>query len=373
MQEVVHYILSWLLYGQDSAIAHIRYTSHLDADSPCLITILGDGLERPLHYPNLSQPEVEQLPNGHYVIHTDLIYNTFFFISRAEEVLNTQRDEHHRFLARYSRYSHTDWQTPLLDEYSDLLLRLLHLPQPQPGFSAVYLTHDIDTLTQYRHLRGAIGGILRGHVQEVLAAWKDIHKDPVYTFPWLIEQEKGFDTIYFIKHTSGRGVDYPQYCLHGRDFRTTVHLLQQTGATLGIHSSAYASYPLPKGTIHRSHYLSCSISRMQQLVDSGYTDDYTMGFADLAGFRLQTTRPVRWINPYTLHLSPLTLHPLTIMDCTLSNANYMNLNEDDAFVCAKELIETVRHHHGEVNLLWHNSIFGTAYHTSLYPKILSLL
>ena len=113
---------------------------------------------------------------------------------------------------------------------------------------------------------------------------------------------------------------------------------------------------------------------MQRLADAGITDDFTMGFADEAGFRLQTTRAVRWINPQTMRLTSLTLHPLTVMDGTLSNADYMNLNEDEAYFLCERLFSKVQMHHGDLCLLWHNSIFAeTPYHRSLYPKLLQLI
>ena len=70
---------------------------------------------------------------------------------------------------------------------------------------------------------------------------------------------------------------------------------------------------------------------MQALVAAGITDDYTMGFADKAGFRLQTTRPVRWLDPVTFELTDLVLHPLTVMDTTLASEQYMHLDEEQDF------------------------------------------
>ena len=68
------------------------------------------------------------------------------------------------------------------------------------------------------------------------------------------------------------------------------------------------------------------------------------------------------------------LHPLTIMDCTLSNQNYMNLREDEAFFLCQQLIDKVHMHHGELCLLWHNSdINDSSYHKALYPKSLQML
>ena len=56
------------------------------------------------------------------------------------------------------------------------------------------------------------------------------------------------------------------------------------------------------------------------------TDDFTMGYPDVAGFRLGTSRPVHWINPENKRISPLILHPLAIMECSLNEPVYMNLD-----------------------------------------------
>ena len=103
-------------------------------------------------------------------------------------------------------------------------------------------------------------------------------------------------------------------------------------------------------------------------------EDFTMMFPDHVGFRLQTTRAVRWINPKTMTLTNLVLHPLTVMDCTLSNANYMNLSEDEAYFECQRLFEKIQQNGGEVVILWHNSNpAGNAYHRCLYPKLLEVI
>ena len=75
-----------------------------------------------------------------------------------------------------------------------------------------------------------------------------------------------------------------------------------------------------------------------------------------------------------MQLTSLTLHPLLVMDNTLSQANYMNLTEDEAYFLCERLIAKIKMHHGDVCLLWHNSIINDeTYHKSLYPKVLALL
>ena len=380
MKEIIDYILTWLCYGDEEAAKRVAYTDDEKALEDHDVIIVPNGLlGKELVVPELKRPIVEEPAKGKTIIRTDLVYAVFFFTSRAEELINSQRDEHGRFAARYSILSQKSrLQIPRLDEYARLLLKQLDLPLPSSGFGHIYLTHDIDAISRYRSLRGALGGIRRGETKAVLAALHDIHNDPLYTFPWLIEQDakvRKADAIYFVKRTKGRGFDYPQYCLWGRDFKRLKHMLRHNNVYLGVHGSYYGSIPkIEYSKMFRAHYLRSSIEHMQALADAGYTDDFTMGFADQAGFRLQTSRAIRWINPQTMQLTNLTLHPLLAMDNTLSQDNYMHLTEDEAYFLCERLIDKVRLHHGDLCLLWHNSnLTKDTYNKSLYPKILQLL
>ena len=396
MKEIVDYIIQFLLYGHAEAAKQVGYTANEAEWQNYRVVIVPNGqLGKEIVMPELdccaveryavvgrsASPEDEAITR--YIIRTDIVYNTFFFISRAEELINTQRDEHGRFLAKYSILGQNNrLMIPTVDEYARMLMKLLDLPLPTPSFSQIYLTHDVDTIAHYRHLRGAIGGIVRGEWRKVMASLRDIHNDPAFTFSWLIAQDKkveGAERIYFVKDTMGKGYDYPQYKLDGKDFETAEQLIENSGAKIGWHGSYYGGDKAnrllgDKAGLHRSHYLRCSIDQMQRLAEVGVTDDFTMMFPDQVGFRLQTTRAVRWINPKTMTLTELVLHPLTVMDCTLSNSNYMNLSEDEAYFECQRLFDKVHQNAGEVVILWHNTIIAdNGYHRSLYPKLLNLL
>ena len=395
--QIVNYLINWLCYNDEQLAKRVAYTAdEKELETHDVLIVPNGSLGNRIVLPDMGKVVVETPVKGKAIIRTDILYNAFFFISRAEETFNTERDEHNRFAARFSLLGHNNrLHIPMLDEHARLLLKLLNAPQPEEGFHHIYLTHDIDAITRYRSFRGALGGIRRGEWQQVKSALRDIHHDPIYTFPWMIEQDKRLTSnspkdgltsiIYFVKDTPGKGYDYPQYNLHGSEFKQLKKMLLDSGAQLGLHSSYYG---LENGKVsrlpsfqssnhqifHRSHFLNCSLRQMMQLVKAGITDDFTMGFADCAGFRLQTTRAVRWINPLTYQLTPLTLHPLTVMDCTLSNAGYMNLNEDEAYFLCERLLAKVKMHHGDLCLLWHNSSFTPdTYHQSLYTKLLQLL
>ena len=389
MKEIVDYIIQFLLYGNEEAAKQVGYTAdEAEWQNYRVVIVPNEHLGKEIVMPDFREAKGERLEakgteQPTWIIRTDIVYNTFFFISRAEEVMNTERDEHGRFLAKYSILGQNNrLMIPTVDEYARMLMKLLDLPLPTPSYSQIYLTHDIDTIAHYRHLRGAIGGIVRGEWRKVIDSLRDIHNDPAFTFSWLIAQDKkveGAECIYFVKDTLGKGYDYPQYKLGGKDFETAEELIENSGAKIGWHGSYYGGDKAnrllgDKAGLHRSHYLRCSIDQMQRLAEVGVTDDFTMMFPDQVGFRLQTTRSVRWINPKTIQLTHLNLHPMTIMDCTLSNDNYMNLSEDEAYFECQRIFEKIHQNAGEVVILWHNTNpTKNSYHRILYPKLLNLL
>jgi hypothetical protein len=182
--------------------------------------------------------------------------------------------------------------------------------------------------------------------------------------------------------------DRPQYNLRGRDMRQLFSLMKEHGYKAGLHSS-YAAGMNPSLisaekarledalglpiTANRHHFLAAREPEdMETLADVGFTDDFTMGYADVAGFRLGTARAVKYINPVTLKLSDtLTLHPLNIMDSTLNSAKYMNLTASAAEEYCRNLIIEVSNNYGSLTLLWHNTSFAEdSYLRDLYIKLI---
>jgi hypothetical protein len=123
----------------------------------------------------------------------------------------------------------------------------------------------------------------------------------------------------------------------------------------------------------RNHYLrTCIPDNFISLQEVGILHDYTVGYADCVGFRLGTCRPVRFISPTTLQVEHIMVHPLAIMDVTLSN--YMQLSYQQALETSLQIIEQVRKYQGELVLLWHNtSLTRNAYHRQLYKNIIAQL
>ena len=131
----------------------------------------------------------------------------------------------------------------------------------------------------------------------------------------------------------------------------------------------------PQGFRH-NQLASCEPEDLLQAYVSGFRHDFTMGYADVVGFRLGTCRPVRFINPNTRLLTDLVLHPLILRDLTLSDSRYMGLSQAEAEQVATELIHTTARYHGELTMLWHNDLLSQQthpWHSVLYRSLLRLI
>lgn len=322
------------------------------------------------------------------VVHADLPASAFFLMTRYEEMWQTDRDVHNRFDAQHALAQRAGFlHRPLVDEYGTLIRKWLvglgcHLISAKKGFGKIYLTHDVDTLDYYHHLRGTLGGIKRiimgGNEKwmDILRSWIDINNDVAYTFPWLLEQDKKLSEaeIFFFIKAAGKErnlYDRPVYDLQTRSLQGFNAFCTENTCKIGLHAS-YASggnatliteekkrleEAFQKNvTANRYHYLrTCSVDDMQALADAGIMDDFTMAFADRIGFRMGTSRPFKWINPKTMSLTNLTIHPMSVMECTLMSPNYMNLQYSQAIEQIKQLMDKIYQYNGEVVLLWHNT------------------
>lgn len=357
-----------------------------------------------------GQPKVEKHGQT-LVVYADIIASTFFLISRYEELVNAVRDAHGRFPGRSSVPFRGEFMhRPIVDEYGFLLREWLRsvgvdIQEPVSDFSKIYLTHDADKITQLRNFRGFCGGVLRCLLRkgvsfrQLISALHAPQNDSLFTFPWLFAhnaQVPNAETIVFVKAgKSGLKQDVPMYNLKSSDAQCLFDLCKKNNVHIGLHTS-YLAGEQPKLAANekqrleqilgvavkynRHHYLrSCEPQDMQALITSGISDDFTLGYADMAGFRLGTCRAVKWINPQTKELTNLTLHPLTAMDCSLSGQNYMNMDYEDALAYCSDLIAQVKKHGGELVLLWHNSSVADyaehaqMYHRTLYPVLLNKL
>lgn len=408
MEETIRYILSFLCRSEELA-AMVGYSSDKREWNRYKVIILpsgffsADNYLQPASMPAFPFKKINDTPilfgnpiirrDKQTIIEADLIASAYFILSRYEELVNPRRDYLGRFLAKHSILSQYTNRC-LVEEYGNILLSELKNCGIKTNETApqlkIIMTHDADKIEQYRNIRGFAGGILRGQYLNALkSAFLGIEHDPLFTFPYMKEQERkaGIKDILFVK-TGGNKLpqDKPCYNPESRDVQKMMGLYDHIGLHLSMeagqnmHEAAWEKEKLEKAlgrriTDNRNHYLaSLHPADMLGLSSIGITDDYTMGYPDRAGFRLGTCRPVRFINPANCKLSDIVMHPLVIMDRSLESKQYMNLDYGQAYGLCKQLHAEACKYGGEFIMLWHNnsvSELDKTYLKKLYENILS--
>ncbi len=336
------------------------------------------------------------------VVYADFVASAYFLISRYEEILFPEnRDIHGRYIGRKSLLGRAELlHRPLIDEYRMWLrnkLRLYNteLPHLKKNFSKIYLTHDVDVPAISRSWRGVFSAIYHrqlGVLDAFRLKFSPLEKNPLYTFPYLFDLNKevpSSHTIIFIRSGGKTDFDKPYYKVKSKDIQLLIQLAKDRGVEIGLHSSYQSAEDLRLVILEkilleeasktnvskiRCHFLrAINPEDFEYFYQAAITDDFTMSYADVAGFRLGTSHPVHFINPHNGIIYPLLLHPLTIMDVTLEK--YMNFSYEEALSYSLQLIENVRNVGGELVLLFHNDHFAeqSSYLKKLYETLIERL
>jgi len=340
------------------------------------------------------------------IVHADIIASAFFMLSRYEEILKPEcRDQHGRFLAKDSVVFQQGYgNRPLVEEYGVLLRKWLreigaNIPAEIKGFNKIYLTHDVDEPFRFSNLHTVCKQYLKNllkynYSSSPFKKYLNEQYDEYYTFPKIINYDRALresllditvESIYFFI-TAGSLFNKNYYNFFSNKINRLVNLLIENSAKLGLHIS-YEAGKNPKKIKHeakklnkklklnnivsRHHYLQWREPEEIVFIEQAkITDDFTLSYADSAGFRVGTCHPYRFINPRTKELTNVMIHPLEIMECTLNLKKYMNLDYENALNICKEIIQQVYKHNGELILLWHNTEFiDLNYQEKLYNAI----
>lgn len=342
------------------------------------------------------------------ILYSDFIASSYFLLSRYEEWVRPEiRDEHGRFPGRESLpYRAGILDRPVVEEYGGILRKYLRklgysVSEPEGEFASVTLTHDIDQpWTEYnffgaiRRMLGSLRHQKKFAFYPLMNYFHHYEKDPWNIFKEIIQMDRSvpykdvkiiFFTIAGVADTIKSSFDY----LPTKAFRKNLEIIEKNGCELGLHISFEAGEDLsliPREkekqeritgravTASRNHYLRAREPQdMRMLINAGIRDDYTMSYAQAAGFRLGTARKVQWIDPVKAEVTSLILHPLQIMECSLNAPQYMNLDRQRAMDYSKKIIDNTRRVHGDLCLLWHNTTLASDYPfytRQMYEKLL---
>lgn len=313
----------------------------------------------------------------------DIFAACFYLVSRYEEYLPHIRDNHNRFIASGSdAYQQGYLHKPMVNIWSFQLRDILQTRFPDLIFTTpVYSfvpTIDVDAAYAYKNkgLTRAFGGIVKAlqnrdfdEVKLRIRVLLNLEHDPFDTFKLQMQlQEKyKYRPIYFILLAdyapNDKNIPY-----NNRYFQNLIRYLADY-AEIGIHPS-YASAMQPSLMVmetarlskilkrdiehSRQHFLKLSLPETyRNLINNDILHDYTMGYAEVPGFRASICVPFPFFDLDQDSATTLMIHPFAVMDGTVMD--YMKLSPQKATKTINELITEVKKAGGEFIPLWHNA------------------
>ncbi len=340
--------------------------------------------------------------NDKSILPFDIFAASFYLVSRYEEYLPHINDKYNRFQAKDSiLFKMNMLEKPLVNiwakELGNILTAIFPEIQLKKRQFTFIPTYDVDAAWAYkskgifRTVASSARDILNLNLKEVKRRWRVItgkEKDPFDTFDYQLQLQKELNLhpLYFIL-CGEYDLNDKNISLRNNNFQNLIKRLGDY-AKVGIHPS-FSSYlnkekvktevtNLSKVlnreiTTSRQHFLRLRLPLSYQiLIDLDITDDYTMGYATLPGFRAGIADTYRFFDLEHDNVTNLNIHPFAVMDGTMRD--YLDLNVDESYEKTTKLIQEVKNVGGTFILLWHNETLSDEKRwvgwTTLYRKII---
>jgi hypothetical protein len=327
----------------------------------------------------------------------DLPTSTVLVLSRFEETVAHNRDEHDRF----SALSSIAWRDgflhrPIVDEWGMAMAQALQALcpgwRPAKHSLRVKLGHDADVLGIPIIFRSTLAHTLRrgrpdATVRDILSQFSGMDTTYQKMLRQLVQLsvEYQLDSAVYWKFSASGPHDTGYDPRHPR-IQALISDFQRRGVEMGVHPG-YQSFRAPSE-------LKAEVTRLQEMLGDrklggrqdylrwrpetwieweslGLAYDASVGFADRVGFRAGTCHPYR---PWLLSLgreAELLEIPLIAMDTTLQG--YMKLSPEQAFDALLDCVDRCRAVGGVFHLVWHNTSLMHHGYAAIYRRLLKEL
>ncbi|UWZ81771.1 polysaccharide deacetylase family protein [Occallatibacter riparius] len=340
---------------------------------------------------------VETAP-GEFRCTEDLLASAALVLSRYEEIVSTERDEHGRFRSANGVATRDGYlDRPIVDEWGLALEQIIQAMEP--GWRApkrtvrVKVSHDVDLIgipfrlrepavqilarrqfgAAIRDLLSGFTGVLPGSLGQVMEICEQVQtrglKSALY---WKASARTAFD--------SGYDIDDPRVA-------RVMDWARAHAIEMGVHPGYYTfgnpeelaaevdrcRRAVGEGEMGgRQHYLRWSPDTWLHWEQCGMAYDSSVGFADCVGFRAGTCWPYRpWLWNENRRAKLLEI-PLVVMEQSLVSPQYMGLPPEASSEAVRGLLRRCASVGGVFTLLWHNNCLGDPYSKHL-PGIFDAL
>lgn len=318
----------------------------------------------------------------------DIFSCIFYLLSRYEEYLPHQKDTYGRFdhtssLAFREEFLHLPLINIWLEDFRSFLEQKfagIELALPQFRFEPTY---DIDIAWSYKHkeFKVLFGRIVQaiftgrwGLANRIIKILKGKLQDPYDAYLWMHElhQRYNLHPVYFFLVAEQKGRFDKNISPHVPQFSKLIH---DTAAAypVGLHPS-WASgdhksllvrekHFLEKASgrhvyASRQHYIRMSFPHTYHLLlENGITDDYSMGYGSINGFRASIATPFYWYDLEQEQTTNLLIHPFCFMDATAYHEQA--LTAEQAYDELMQYYHAIKAVGGTLTTIWHNHFLGT--------------
>jgi hypothetical protein len=312
----------------------------------------------------------------------DIFAAIFFLLSRYEEYLPHQKD-------MYGRYAHEQslacregfLNLPLVNTWINTLALKLReqFPMFNPGCASFSFvpTYDIDSAYAYQHkgLVRSLGAFFRYPSAERIKVLAGSQKDPFDSYEWMdsLHEKYALKPLYFFLAAQKNGV-YDKNILpgtaafshlvkqHADKYETGIHPSWQSGDDFRLLQREKKIVENITGktvTRSRQHYIRFDLpAGYRRLLQAGITDDYSMGYGSINGFRASAAASFYWYDLEKEEQTDLRIHPYCFMD---ANSYYeQHFSAEQAYKEAMHYLKICKEINGQLITIWHNNFLGTA-------------
>lgn len=362
-------------------------------------------------FPNdLEYLKVQNIPSK--IEELDIFAACFFMLTRWEEYVNKNRDNHDRFPATESLvYKQGFLSKPVVNEYLEKLKKMLLELDNSLKFkihnSKLFISCDVDqpydcTVENIQNLiRIGAGDILkRKNIKEfakrvrryIFNKFENYKYDENYTFPWYMDvcEKAGVKAAFYFIPTS-KELQNGCYELKDKKIQNLLKYIDSRGHEIGVHGS-YQTYQdkekanLQKNMLvdtlnslgisqkivgNRQHYLRWDSSVTSSVLEyAGFEYDTTGSYADMPGFRYGVCYEFSMFDILNRKKLSLKQRPLIVMECSVIDDSYMGLGySEEALQVMKELKQKCFKYNGNFSILWHNSHFKTRKDKKVFEEV----
>ena len=318
----------------------------------------------------------------------DILAAIFFLITRYEEYLPHKKDifgryAHENSLAFNEDFLHQPLVNTWLNDFAELLKqRFPELKLNLPGFSFLP-TYDIDMAWSFKNkgFNRNAGAILKlfftarwGKMLRRIKVLRRKRDDPHDAYQWMDNLHSKFSLkpIYFFLVAQQTGKYDKNIDVNNPEFRSLIESIN-LNYKIGLHPSFASSenatlLPKEKATLEdivghpvhssRQHYITLDFpTTYRRLITLGITEDYSMGYGGINGFRASIATPFSWYDLKNEMQTSLTVYPFCFMEAT--SYYEQKITSEEALNDLMHYYEAVKKVGGTLITIWHNGFLGT--------------